>query len=450
MKILSKTKKYLTKKVIIPAALVLALAGGAVSFPYIQTAYKKHKAKNLIVSAEKEFADFRVTLNNAKQIVKNNEFLMTGPEETAPLYAEIKDSESYIEGLEEALSDAKSDFSTKDYDDVRRALDPKFGLKNQTRATPAGIIMREKNDLQQKVINYCNEKRNARNAVVDNEWYLKARLKKPMQPGIIEKTGELAEIPPKFFNMIPVLTPDLEAKLREFNPEQGGEINPPFYNSMGANLVKHKAILEHIIEFGKTEEIKNRAKNMYFTAFDSYRKVMPLNDELVWYRAEKHDGKYSMESYKDLLARQNKPINFIHKGDNALASLDQYYKELHEQYFIYLSSQTKKDTTFTHIDTDVTTDSNGNLKTETHLRVEPGYKFYYILTTVTPAGSKNEEIYVGEEEGAFASWRYKQDEQVGWVRGWKRLHFDNTSILSGWQNALNPKIEKLMPECRRK
>jgi len=444
----SYPQKKSNKKLIALVTSALFALGGIISFPYLKTAYQKHSANTLIESTSQDLETLKKTYSNAVNIIENNKFLMTGPEEIAPLYAELEDTLKKTVQIKETLQETKNEFQSKDYDIVRETLDPKFGLKSKTRITPSIIAKEEKGDLDTKVIRICQEKREARDTTVNNEWYLKARLKKPLTPDNME---EVKVIPKKFIDMIPIANPDLELKLSQLLPELN--------NSLGANIIRINPLFSHIAEFGKTPKISANARSMYDAAFSAYMKVREKNDALTWYRAEQHDGKFLTSDYKELLQKQNEPISFIHLGDENIRALDNYFKELHEQYFIFVSSHDKKSKTFSHWETEsyttIETDSNGNTHEVTGTTIRHyttnGYQFFYILATVAPEGTVYKNVYVGEKDshnellgGLFGlSWNYRQDEQVNWVREWKRLHYDNTDINNhqGWMHQINPHIE---------
>jgi hypothetical protein len=158
----------------------------------------------------------------------------------------------------------------------------------------------------------------------------------------------------------------------------------------------------------------------------------------MWYRTREHDSKLSKKEYESLKILQQKAISGIHKGDKALAELDALLGELHEQRIVYVSGHEKDMKTFTELSTSLGFDSEGDPTINTEFVDVPGWEFYYVLTTVTPQGTSTQRVYVGEEKGINSSWSYGTDQAVGWVRSWKRLHYDNSAILSGRKERLNP------------
>lgn len=171
----------------------------------------------------------------------------------------------------------------------------------------------------------------------------------------------------------------------------------------------------------------------------------------LFYRAKNHDGTYTQAAYQTLLAEQQKPLDLILKGDTAIRKLEGYNKELHTQYYVYVSGLDKSHTTFSHSRTvmkpvtvtNTTYDSNGNATTTTSIEMQSdieyystdGFKFYYDVTTVTPTTKDTEKIYVGEKDEedtwSYRSWDYEPDQQVNYLREWKQLHLDNAGIIRG-------------------
>jgi hypothetical protein len=433
---------YLKRSILIPTAIIAALGLGTVeTVPLIKDAYKKHKAQALVTETCGELANLETLIQESNRTITNNTFLMTGPQETAPLFAEIEHASGDLVGIKAEVAKAQKEFDARHYDSVRTQLDNSFGLpKGQTRITPSAEAQQVEQELKAKVIKYCDDKRNSREAAITNEWFLAARLKTPLPAGTQKRPARLAELPDNFYAMIPVLNPQLEAKLKEF----GAEYN----NSLGANLANHEWTFYHLVEFGVNDTIKQRAKQFYDAARTVYGTVRPNNDKLTWYRTETHDGKFTLTSYQELLARQNAVITAIHGGDNALQDLDKLFAETHEQYIIMVTDHTRSPTEFSHTRPTVGVDGDGDVTIGTETYYEDGYKFYYTLSTIKPEGQSTESVYVGEAETS-GWWNYSSDQEVGFVRSWKRLHHDNSDILSGREEVLHPKLEP-MDDCRKR
>jgi hypothetical protein len=422
-------------------ALTLVIYGGVLI-------YKKCKADRLLEEAGKATEDLRGVIVHSRNCIKNNKFLMTGPAETAPLVKEVEEVDESLVAVEASLFAIKSSRSIGNIDAVNDSL--------ESASSPIKRAAELSGRLRSKVIGYCNEKRSRRDAAVDNEWFLKARLKKPIDPTLQEKPEDLQDMPTKFFVMIPKSTEEfVKNGLASLSPEQSSVMPPLWdgrlFNSLGSNLVTHKLALDHILQFGKTDKIKEKASKMYCGAMDHYIRVREENDRLsVWYKAQLHDGKYSMDDYKKLLSEQEIPLNDIHQGDNLLRALTAYLNELHEQYYVYVSAHRKQSTSFSHLRSRTRTSSRINSQghsetyTETYWETyyTDGYKYFYTLTTVRPGTKTDEEIYVGEKDSTWFEWEYSTEETVGWVRKWKRLHEDNSMIKRGWAKDLTPLIEQ--------
>ena len=424
-------------KRIIALGLAAALAlGSVISFPYAKTAYKRVKARNLVKAAESEFIKFDTTLAKAREVVEVNSYLLVDEEREKP-YAEISDSSGKKAGIKEGIAENNKLFEGKKYDDVRTNLDSRFGLKSGRRETLIDVMKREEQELKE-VMDFCEGKRDMRNEVWANELYLIAKLKSPYKPEEKEKSERLSILPEELFRQIPAWSEELEEKLKIFDKE--------LHNSLGTSLIHSQPFLEHILKRGRSERVSDNALKIYHDAENSYMQVMPLNDQLLWYRPQKHDGKMPVVSYQELLEKQRKAVGLIKDGDSQLQMLKNYYNELHEQYYVYVSGHDKEHKRFSHTGfrnvTKYDFDGDSYTTTETYTYHTNGWKFYYVATKVTPSSQTNETVYVGEEDGLFSSWNYENDEEVGFVRAWKKLHDDNSAIVRGRAEALRPAIEQ--------
>lgn len=425
----------------------------------VGNAWQKYNAKSLIQETSKEVQRLEDCVRDCKSSVESNSFILM-PSEKDNSERELIDSENKTIVLNNELEYARRAFGFKNFKDVREKLDSEFGMpKGQKRETLVDRAKAEEADME-KVKSYCLNKRNLKETNEKIEWELRERLKSPYW---LEKTLEapfsLAEIPEKHRWKVPVLTPELETALRKLPPE--------LYNSLGVNLIAHQPALEHILQRGLGQS-KQRGKVVYDSAFNTYRQVRPANDKLKdlpggWYRAGRDDGKLTPEQHKALMEAQNKVMNLILDGDNSLKSLDNYLNELHTQYFVYVLSQSSKNTTFSHsrLVPNVSTDGDGNISVslDTEHYNTDGKKFFYTLRTENPQGHKDEEVYVGQKDSevtsSWRSWDYKQDETPRFVREWKRLHYDLQEIIKNkpWEQ-INPMIEpenlEEMPAYKRK
>ncbi|MBI2047434.1 hypothetical protein HYT26_04720 [Candidatus Pacearchaeota archaeon] len=425
----------MAKKIMALALAAILALGGVLAFPHAKIAYKRSKARNLINVAASEFAKFGTTLAKSREVVEVNSYLLVDEEKEKP-YAEISDSDEKKTEIEEDISKNKRAFERKEYDEVRRNLDSRFGLKKGKRETLIDIMQREEQELKQ-VMDFCEGKKNMRNEVWANELYLIARLKSPCKPEEKEKSERLALLPEQLFKQVPVWSLELDEKLRK--------LDSGLHNNLGVCLVNYQDILEHIIKHGREERVNDNALKIYYSAENAYKQVMPLNDDLLWYRPQKHDGKMPVTSYQELLEKQRRAISLMKNGDNNLQKLQNYYNELHEQYYTYVSAHDKERTEFSHTGmrfvTSYDSDGEPDSDLETYTYYTDGWKFYYITTKVAPSSKTTDKVYVGEEDCSTCSWSYNVNEQVGFVRGWKRLHDDNSAILSGMIDDLKPFIE---------
>lgn len=429
---LQKIKKHKKLAKLLAASLVLS-ATGWLSFPYIQTAYKRYQADKLIEATADESSKLENKIKETERLVKNNSFLLLA-DEKAHTQKELIDSENKLNEIRNELSYNKKMFVSGAYDSVRENLDSKFGLKKGRRTTLIDKTGKEISDLQ-VVSDFCSKKRNLRDSVYSNELFLKARLKKPYKhEEMLEKTYELSLIPDEFFKLIPKSNYGLEGKLKQFSPD--------LYNSFGANLAVHQDMLSHIILKAKTESVKNHSKKLYDNALESYSKIRQMNDKLsCWYRANL-DGTFAINDFENLLKEQLAITDLIHAGDNSLEDLDDYNKELHTQYFKFVFNHVKRKKYFSHskLVYDFFSDELKIKYYETE-----GFQFFYTLKTITPKGESEEEIFVGQKDSdntlQYKSWDYKPSQQEGWVAEWKQLHNDNTEIKSGQWSEINPIIE---------
>ncbi|MGV8152242.1 MAG: hypothetical protein ACP5OG_04105 [Candidatus Nanoarchaeia archaeon] len=442
------------KSLVLIASGAIAFAALTASFPSIHNFYQKCKAKSLIDSAKKASISLVSSLDTSEFKIKEDSFVLT-PEEKANIDKEMWDSKDKLKIINYGIENNLQIFNSKNYQKVILNLNEKARKKNNIlEPTIIQTANSEKKDLDEKVIGFCDDKRGTRDSILRNELYLKARLKKPV--GGLENP-ELAYIGEEFSKYVPNHSQKLEEKLKEFP----SELN----NSMGVALIRHKPLKEHIVEYGQTENVKKRAEEFFENAKTSYISGKNKNDSLTWYVAKEHDGKMNMQESKDLCNEQNTAINLIHAGDNSLNNLSNYFDEIHEQYYLLVTNNISKKKKFSHtkvvLKTETSIDSDGNLHTETVPDLEyyttDGMQFYYILTKVTPNGSQSYEYYSGEKDSEdywlddWKSWDYKKNEKPGYLREWKRLHFDNSgNIYEKDIGTVNPHNLPLEKSCEKK
>lgn len=389
------------------------------SIPSCYTAYQKNNARSLIEQTSKDLGVLENKTIKAEQALKDNSFLFSNKRDEEGLKTKIEEVKNNFYVFSNSITGNKRLFEMGEYILVRSNLDSGFqSLKDVPRLVARDSIAEEMEKIEQ-VILFCTNLRNSRDNVIANEFYLKARLKKPLKSNLGEAPEDISDMPQKYQVMIPIITGELENSLKDLP----NNLN----NSMGANLIKHRSTLEHITRFGKTPQVREKGHRLYDSASDSYRRVKPANDALVWYKTTNHDGKFSLQDYGSLAKNQRAVIDLIQAGDNSLTQLESYNTYLHEQEIVEVVEHTKE------------TGKHYDFIKEKRIRHAD---FYYVLRTSTINGSSEESIKVGRKNGGWAlfGWNYESPEQeIGWVREWKPLHDDRA--LSGWRRDLNPRIE---------
>jgi hypothetical protein len=188
--------------ILLCSAAVTALATWF-GVPVVQKAYRKSKAEKLLNATVQEQTKLEQLIRRARKKTNACGFVMKGRAETAPFLAEIDDSSAHLKGIDSKMKQANADFNAGRYNSVRLSLDAVFGLDDgKRRQTPSGVARREQADLWQKVIKALDKRIALRGNVIENEWFLKARLKKPYEPGIVEKGDELALLPDKYLRTV--------------------------------------------------------------------------------------------------------------------------------------------------------------------------------------------------------------------------------------------------------
>jgi len=360
--------------------------------------------------------------------LEENLFLMCDDDEVLSVQNVIDENTSKLTSLRSDLLGIEEQLTLGEYQNVRAQLSDQASVTARARACL--------DDLKTNGSGYCLRKRNQRDQVVWNEWYLKSRLKKPLKQGLSEKPEELTDIPKDMFKLIPVETTVLREGLSTLSAEIGGSCPPCLNNSLGERLVKHRKELDHVLLSCADKRVQGIASAFYNKAIISYMKVMELNDAVVsFYRTESDDGHYTVAEYDQLLSEQRLPLECIHTGDSALDELSRYVDLLHSQHYSYVSSHRKRSKTFHH--------TRLNFEAETESYTTKGYVYFYTITRVSPGKTSEKEIEVGEKDNSFFDWDYEKDEQVGWVREWKKLHEDNQTVARGWKKDLKP----VLSEC---
>ncbi|MBI2138611.1 hypothetical protein HYU13_03420 [Candidatus Woesearchaeota archaeon] len=433
-------KKNMLFYLAIPIAFILAAS--PIILPKFQRAYKRFRAGQILEETEKEYGGFKAALRTAQQAMNDNSFLLRDGE--LERFGEvIADLRAKAVSLDRELFSSRSLYGEGQFDDIRRNLHPDFEKKEgEVRITLADKVEEEKKRAED-ITAFCRTKRGLRDSSQDNEWYLKARLMKPADPNLMEMLDDQAMLPDDLYNFVPKAAPALVENLRQFGPELN--------NSMGANAVNHLPALEHIIIYGKRQEVKAHAKELFDRAVGSYRQVKPNNDQLVWYRGTM-DKEFTVQQHESLLQRQKPVIDKIREGDKNLAELEAYEDELHQQHFTYVHSQYKEGKSFSHTKLVLKTDSRGNSHLSPKFYSTEGYQFFFLKRKVTPNGISDEKVFVGEKDSEdsffWRSWDYSDDQQPGYVLERKVLHDDNGGIQKGVIEGFNPfrDMENIEPE----
>ncbi|MBI4143990.1 hypothetical protein HY486_01960 [Candidatus Woesearchaeota archaeon] len=416
-----------------------ALAGLCFAIPHTKP-YKKWRASQVLEETQQKFAMLEKAVSETQSIIDGARALMIYGSEKDAQYEGISDTRAKLVKLRTELQTQMELFKHQQFDTVRVNLHPTFGLSDGKRETLADRIENEKVRLR-SVSEYCEKRKQLRDEVWDHELYNKARLRKPADPSLAESLDDGGIIPVDLWAYVPKLTKDLEDKLGPL----GQELN----NSMGKNLIDHQPKLEHILQKGKTDRVKQKTQTLYDAAMRTYKSVKAKNDGIERYRPSM-DGSYSMEDHERLRNQQQEVVSLIKQGDKLLSQLYDLHEELHKQYFVFVSGHRKTHKTFSHskLVPDVHYDADGELVVGTKQKSysTDGYRFFYVVRTVTPDGEREEEVYVGEKDSEnslfYSSWDYGREQEVGWVIEWKQLHNDNEDKKNGLVEHLSPFIEQ--------
>ena len=420
----------------ITACLLAPLAG--IMFPVLHTTYKKYRADSAIHETDNGIKDLQGAIAVAKNTVVQNDFILI-EEEKARYAGEIESLQDECSKLEGILAQNQAIFKSEGYDTVRANLQNLSALPETKQKT-----------IQLKA--RCESKRNDRDCAISQEGYIMARLASPLNPETVEKKEKHLLLTDEQYSLIPILNPDLEKQLADL-----GE--PLLKNSMGANLVRNLPLLKHIQRDGRTEKIRNYANEIFENAKNNYTNSKKLNESLksdsqnkwiTWYRAKRDDGTFSEQDYVNLLTAQKKVIDLINTGDNGVNHLKDYNTEIDAQYYIYVKAHEEDKTKFKHtrLVPNVSIDGDGNVHTsiDTEHYTTDGFKYYYVLETVTPTGSRTARVYLGEKDSTTKSWNYARHEQIGFLSEWKRLHYsDEDKIRGGTMVEVKPFIEEDKP-----
>lgn len=410
------------KAMVLGAILMIAMAVGIPCGIRVIKQRKAQAAQGQAVDLKKKFD---VSLENATRSLEERRALLTDEERQmlAGVLASVKEEMSMFGGV---LEDASQKYWAGKYDEARAASE---AIEKRISSANEKVV---------GVINFCEQKAELRNAVVQNELYLKARLKKPYDFTTgAELPEELAMIPKGFLSHVPQASEEFAKQLEIL------ELGPEYNNSMGAALVAHRSLLSHIVGAAMRKEIKARACTLFDEARTSYGKVRARNDELPkWYRPS-DDGTFTPVMYADLKQKQDEVVALIAQGDARLKKLDEYYAFLHQQECVYVWGHAYRRKQFSHTGLRSTIDADGNVGVETYEYWTDGREFFCVVRTATVNGMTESMVRVGEIDDPVALWAWSPEQAIGYVQHWKPLHDD--LVYTGKLENLKPQIVEERP-----
>lgn len=240
---------------------------------------------------------------------------------------------------------------------------------------------------------------------------------------------------------------------------------------------------------GKNVTVKNKA-NLYFTKINDDKKsfINALTNLKEYTSAEQ--GTLTLDELRGEKKKYLSQATLLKNVDSSIDSFDEYWNELHEQYYTivknhystkstdyvtednpkykeWTETETYEDTeTYTEkeyvgsrivndekedIYEDVTkerpvtrtrTITKDNGQPETISVSYDVYTFYYTVEKHTPYGVTETSEEVGEKhekyDTSLNSWSYDESEEIGYIE-WKQLWNDNSGILTG--KNLSPRLE---------
>lgn len=429
----------------IPTLATLALALGAGAYfgvPYLVKQHKQKEVHSLIAAFSNESKSLNKKIGTCEKYLQTNEFLLS-KDEKETLERDLSNSKKIVSDLDGGLINANDLFYKGQYDNARIILDnnsresqKKEGLLELINKVDNNIIkVRENIDIKLKI----------RNNNIDLEWYLKARLKRPIIEGT-EPPEDFTTLPITYQKFVPIIDTQIDKNLKELPKE--------LYNSLGMEILSNREELQEILTNCKVQRIKDKSQNIINKAQESYTQVMPINDTLLWYRTERDDGKLTLEQHKDLLKKQNEAVRFIRQGESALAEFDNYKFELQDQWYEYVSQYNKSSALFNHqtieLQPQMRMDSDGDLHIEMVAypsnQITKGMRFSYALRKITPEGVFDTFVDVGEKDSfndaIWERWDYKQNETIRYITGWKKPYEDKQMIQRGGLiKELRPSIQ---------
>lgn len=405
----------------------LLVGGGAWGVPAGIKAYKRHRAGANMEESNAAVAGFNAEADAARKTVQDVDFILVAQERDA-LFAQLDKDARALPDVTALILEAQELFAQGKFDEARALLDPKFS-ENPSRTPALAALASLREDVKLRVVDFCTNKLALRDRTIRNEFTLLASFAKPQKAGLIERPEKLTGVPDDLCAMIPTESAQLE---------EGAKRHDLAANLLASRVLAREATLRDALSVAACDRVRATAQGFFDLAKSRYREAKPLNDALpTWYRAAKDDGKLTMAQYQQLLAAQKAPLDLIASGDALLAQLDAYPAKLREQKIVRVARQYDEDVKFSHTKlVPDGVDKHGVPQTKLKYYTTDGRIFYYVLETVTPAGTSSQTIKVGEKDskGSFVpyswmSWDYAPDQAEGYVREWKRYGYDD--VLSG-------------------
>jgi hypothetical protein len=403
--------------------------------PFSIHCYRQSKCKDIIQKTNIELLSVNHDLKNGYTTIQDiTSILIEGEKEKL-----FRDLNSYADALVPITNDLQEIGKLTNAQEIRAKLEPGF-VDNYI---PPIIHLQTIHTKIKGVIDYCHERKQLRDRAFKNEMTLKALLKKPLNG--VELPSELLIMPSDCLSLIPRKTNELDQKLSSLQ-------NINLFNYLGQLLINAEGIVDSIHSVAKNDKVKLKATTMWNNAKEVFINVKTFNDKIHWYVPETDDGKYDTKAYQELLSQQKLALDAFQQGQQYLLELLVYKNLVYKQYVVYVSDTTYSYTSFSHSKTHLVpvshTDMEGNVSTtlesETEWYHTDGREFFYTITTLTPNGSTNEKIKVGEKDshnyllGGWKTWDYKPHETKGYLIEYKQFGVDETGIIRG--GSYNPSL----------
>lgn len=281
---------------------------------------------------------------------------------------------------------------------------------------------------------------------------------------------------------------DTDTELKKFYKQFSS-----FENNITDILQDKENKLNQIFENGKTQRVKDYSNNLYDILEEDIDNFSDDFAKLEVYDASS-EGKYDLTELRSLKQRYSTTLSLYNKVNNAIKDFDNYWNELHEQYYKIVTKhyyerrddyviepnplyrEWMEEETYTDYETRYRTETRTErvyvgsrivgdtqediyqtqtvtvevpytvpvqktrtvIKNNGQPRTVPvcydEYHFFYTVETHTPTGVKTENIEVGKKHEkydiAYRAWNYSEDQQIGYTV-WKQLWNDNKDIKRG-------------------